>query len=73
MSDYPPPPPHPAAVLHYREKGEDVNGLWSAGAIWTFGVLYGLGFMEQMDLSCPAGVRGLLVFIPPSNTLIRED
>lgn len=36
-------------------------------------VLYGVSFMEQMDFSCTEGVRGLLVFIPPSNTLIRED
>lgn len=38
-----------------------------------FVFLYELSFMEQMDFSCPEGVRGLLVFIPPSNTLIRED
>lgn len=38
-----------------------------------FVFLYGVSFIEQMDLSCPEGVRGLLVFIPPSNTLIRGD
>lgn len=61
------------AVLHYRGREKDNNGLWSAEAIRTFCVLYGVSFMEQMDFSCPDGVRGLLVFIPPSNTLIRED
>lgn len=61
------------AVLHYRGREKDNNGLWSAEAIRTFCVLYGVSFMEQMDFFCPDGVRGLLVFIPPSNTLIRED
>lgn len=48
-------------------KERDNNALWAA----VLGVLKWVSFMEQMDFSCPEGVRGLLVFIPPSNTLNR--